>query len=78
AFDAAPGLRLALALPPIQVSVVARLTTSDSIEFAVPVPDVEAAFVLKTLVRKVRDTERDLQDIETLLQIVASQPEYRA
>lgn len=78
AFDAAPGLRLALALPPIQVSVVARLTTSDSIEFAVPVPDVEAAFVLKTLVRTVRDTERDLQDIETLLQIVASQPEYRA
>lgn len=78
AFDGAPGLRVALALPPIQVSVAARLTTGDMIEFEVPVPDVEAAFVLKMLVRTVRDTERDLQDIETLLEIVASQPEYRA
>lgn len=78
AFDGAPGLRVALALPPIQVSVAARLTTGDLIEFEVPVPDVEAAFVLKMLVRTVRDTQRDLQDIETLLEIVASQPDYRA
>jgi hypothetical protein len=78
AFDGAPGLRVALALPPIQVAVTARLTDGDTIEFEVPVPDVEAAFVLKMLVRTVRDSERDLQDIETLLEIVASQPEYRA
>jgi hypothetical protein len=78
AFDGAPGLRVALALPPIQVAVAARLTAGDMIEFEVPVPDVEAAFVLKMLVRTVRDSERDLQDIETLLEIVASQPEYRA
>jgi hypothetical protein len=78
AFDGAPGLRLALALPPIQVAVTARLTDGDTIEFEVPVPDVEAAFVLKMLVRTVRDSERDLQDIETLLEIVASQPEYHA
>ncbi|MGY4647832.1 hypothetical protein [Mycobacterium sp. URHB0021] len=63
AFDGAPGLRMALALPPIQVAVTARLTTGDMIEFEVPVPDVEAAFVLKMLIRTVRDTERDLQDI---------------
>ena len=60
------------------MAVAARLTTGDMIEFEVPVPDVEAAFVLKMLVRTVRDSERDLQDIETLLEIVASQPEYRA
>ncbi|MEB4211731.1 hypothetical protein [Mycobacterium sp. 94-17] len=78
AFDGAPGLRLALALPPIRVTVTARLTDGDMIEFEVPVPDVEAAFVLKILARSVRDSERDLQDIETLLEIVASLPEYRA
>ncbi len=78
AFDGAPGLRVALALPPIKVAVTARLTDGDVIEFEVPVPDVEAAFVLKMLARTVRDSERDLQDIETLLEIVASQPEYRA
>jgi hypothetical protein len=78
AFDGAPGLRLALALPPIEVAVTARLTDGDMIEFEVPVPDVEAAFVLKMLARTVRDSERDLQDIETLMEIVASQPEYRA
>lgn len=78
AFDGAPGLRVALALPPIKVAVTARLTDGDMIEFEVPVPDVEAAFVLKMLARTVRDAERDLQDIETLLEIVASQPEYRA
>ncbi|MFW3112312.1 hypothetical protein MHAE_00935 [Mycobacterium haemophilum DSM 44634] len=78
AFDGAPGLRMALALPPIEVAVTARLTDGDMIEFEVPVPDVEAAFVLKMLARTVRDSKRDLQDIETLLEIVASQPEYRA
>lgn len=78
AFDGAPGLHVALALPPIEVAITARLTDGDMIEFEVPVPDVEAAFVLKMLARTVRDSERDLQDIETLLEIVASQPEYRA
>lgn len=78
AFDGAPGLSVALALPPIEIAVTARLTDGDMIEFAVPVPDVEAAFVLKMLARTVRNSERDLQDIETLLEIVESQPEYRA
>jgi Nucleotidyl transferase AbiEii toxin, Type IV TA system len=78
AFDGVPGLRMALALPPVEVAVTARLTDGDMMEFEVPVPDVEAAFVLKMLARTVRDSERDLLDIETLLEIVASQPEYRA
>jgi hypothetical protein len=62
-FDGAPGLRLALALNPIRVAVTARLTDGDTIGFEVPVPDVEAAFVLKILARTVRGSERDIQDI---------------
>ncbi|NDJ91383.1 hypothetical protein [Mycolicibacter kumamotonensis] len=78
AFDGAPGLRLALALNPIRVAVAARLTNGDTIGFEIPVPDVEAAFVLKMLARTVRAVEHDLQDIGTLLEIVATQPEYLA
>ncbi|WP_326545193.1 hypothetical protein QGN32_15200 [Mycolicibacterium sp. ND9-15] len=78
AFDGAPGLRLALAVTPIQVAVTARLTDGDTITFEIPVPDVEAAFVLKMLARTVRASARDLQDIETLLDIVATEPDYFA
>lgn len=78
AFDGAPGLRLALAQSPIRVAVTARLTDGDTIGFEIPVPDVEAAFVLKMLARTVRISERDLHDIGTLLEIVAAQPEYLA
>jgi hypothetical protein len=77
-FDGAPGLRLALAQAPIVVAVAARLTGGNMIEFEVPVPDVEAAFVLKMLARTVRNSERDVADIGTLLEIVASEPEYHA
>ncbi len=77
-FDGAPGLRLALAQNPIQVAVTAHLTDGGTLEFEVPVPDVEAAFVLKMLARTVRTAEQDLQDIATLLEIVASEPQYRA
>jgi hypothetical protein len=58
AFDGAPGLRLALAVTPIQVAVTARLTDGDTITFEIPVPDVEAAFVLKMLARTVRASAR--------------------
>jgi len=78
AFDGTPGLRMALASPPIQISVAARLTDGDSIEFTVPVPDVEAAFVLKMLTRTVRKEERDVADIGTLLEIVQSAPAFLA
>ncbi|OMC51959.1 hypothetical protein A5742_17665 [Mycolicibacterium fortuitum] len=78
AFDGAPGLRLALASPPIRLAVTARLTDGTGLEFNVPVPDVEAAFVMKMLAWTVRRSGRDVQDIETLLEIVATQPDYRA
>jgi hypothetical protein len=78
AFDGVPGLRLALAQNPIRVAVTARLTGGDTIAFEIPVPDVEAAFVLKMLARTVRASERDVHDIGTLLEIVAAEPEYLA
>ncbi|MGV0792117.1 hypothetical protein [Mycolicibacterium sp. XJ1819] len=78
AFDGAPGLRLALASTPIPVAVTARLTDGSYLEFEVPVPDVEAAFVMKMLAWNVRDSERDVQDLQTLLEIAAAQPQYRA
>lgn len=78
AFDGAPGLRLALASPPIKVSVTARLTDGETVDFTVPIPDVEAAFVLKTLARTVRSEERDVTDMGTLLEIVHSAPTYLA
>ncbi|MBU8820328.1 nucleotidyl transferase AbiEii/AbiGii toxin family protein [Mycolicibacterium goodii] len=78
AFDGAPGLRLALASPPIQLAVAARLTDGTRLDFEIPVPDIEAAFVMKMLAWTVRHSSRDVQDIETLLEIVASQPQYRA
>lgn len=78
AFDGAPGLRLALALPPLDVAVTARLTDGSYLQFNVPVPDVEAAFVMKILAWTVRNSDRDVKDIQTLLEIVASVPEYRA
>jgi hypothetical protein len=77
-FDGAPGLRLALAQPPIAVAVTARLTSGDTVEFEAPVPDVEAAFVLKMLARTVRNSERDVADIGTLLEIVTTGPQYHA
>lgn len=78
AFDGVPGLRLALAREPIRMAITARLTDGNSIGFEIPVPDVEAAFVLKMLARTVRANERDIQDIGTLLEIVAAEPEYLA
>jgi hypothetical protein len=78
AFDGAPGLRLALAAEPVWVSVVAKLTDGQTVEFEVPVPDVENAFVLKMLARAIRFEQRDIDDIAVLLDIVAAEPEYLA
>lgn len=78
AFNGAPGLRLALALSPIRVAVTARLTDGATVGFEIPVPGVEAAFVLKVLARTVRTSQRDVQDIGTLLEIVAGEPQYLA
>ncbi len=78
AFDGTPGLRLALASPRIDLFVTARLTDGEHLGFSVPIPDVEAAFVLKILAWTVRNSERDVMDLETLLEIVARGPNFLA
>ncbi|KMV15993.1 hypothetical protein ACT17_22710 [Mycolicibacterium conceptionense] len=78
AFDAAPGLTLALAAAHIEVEVTARMQAGNTMNFTVPVPDVEAAFVMKVLNRQVRDSDNDLDDITTLIEIVHTDPAYLA
>lgn len=77
-FDGAPGLRRALAQDPVMVTVQAQLLTGPTITFTVPVPDVEAAFVLKMLAWGARFADKDVLDLTVLLEIVQSKPEYHA
>lgn len=77
-FDGAPGLRRALAQEPVAVSVQARLLSGPEIAFTVPVPDVEAAFVLKMLAWGARYADKDVLDLAVLLEIVHSEPHYLA
>ena len=71
-FDAAPGLRLALAGAPLNLEVSVRLFGGDVLSFSAHVPDVDEALVLKTLAWDVRMAERDISDINTLLEIFAA------
>ena len=69
-FDAAPGLRLALASPAVVVDVSAYLTTGEEITCTAAIPDIEAAVILKLLATTVRSADRDIADLLTLLEIV--------
>lgn len=69
-FDAIPGLQLALSSEPLEVRVHARLTTDDTVVFDVPVPDVEAAVVLKALAWRSRRAAKDVGDLCALMTIV--------
>jgi len=73
-FDAIPGLQLALLADPLEVRVQARLTTDELLVFDVPVPDVEAAVVLKALAWRSRLAAKDVGDLCSLMTIVF---EYR-
>lgn len=68
-FDVAPGLRLALAADPVVISVQALLSTGSRHRFTVLVPTVEAAVVMKTLVRQRRIIDRDIADLYSLLEV---------
>lgn len=69
-FDAIPGLKFALATTPLLVEVkVLLFGKKEDLIFTVPVPDVEAALVLKALAWKSRATDKDLADISSLLEI---------
>lgn len=70
-FDAIPGLSLALSSTPLLLGTKVLLFGSkEDLSFTVPVPDVEAALVLKALAWLSRKTEKDLTDISSLLEIL--------
>ncbi|WP_433491997.1 hypothetical protein [Nocardia grenadensis] len=68
-FDAAPGLSLALAAPPLYVDACVRVQSKGEISFTAPLPDVEVALVMKALAWKKRFQHKDLVDLCTLLGI---------
>ena len=74
AFDAAPGLALALAAEPIVIDTAARLLDGRVLEFTVPVPTVELALVIKALSYGSRLQDRDVEDIYRLLEITGAYP----
>ncbi len=76
AFDAVPGLHLALAAAPIHASVYVLLTDGKSLTFVVRLPTVELAIVLKAGAYGSRGAAKDLTDLHNLLQIAhAHDPE---
>ena len=73
-FDAAPGLAPALAAEPIVIDTGARLLNGTVLEFAVRVPTVELALVIKALAYGSRRQARDIEDIYRLLEIADTYP----
>ncbi len=69
-FDAIPGLSFALSQDPLLVAVRVLLLGGGDLAFTVPVPDVEAALILKALAWRYRSSDKDLMDISALLEIV--------
>ncbi|MRH89330.1 hypothetical protein GFY24_18060 [Nocardia sp. SYP-A9097] len=70
AFDSAPGLHLAVAGDAVVASAGVDLFAGGTIEFTVPVPDVESAVVLKALAWRNRLADKDVVDLATLFEIV--------
>lgn len=68
-FDAAPGLMLALAAPPVVVDANVTLTNGDVLDFQVRVPPVEHALVLKAYATQTRHQSKDYTDLHNLLSI---------
>ena len=69
AFDAIPGLNLAMAAEPTMIAAQVRLTRGQYLTFTVPVPNPESALVLKALAWKSRNAPKDLTDISSLLEL---------
>lgn len=68
-FDAAPGLRLALAAPPIVIGVNVTLTDDSILDFEVRVPPVEHALILKSYATQTRHESKDYTDLYNLLSV---------
>lgn len=69
-FDAAPGLTLALAAPPVVHRLDVLLSDERSLQVQVRTPAVEQAVVLKALATRSRSAAKDLVDLYNLLLIV--------
>lgn len=69
AFDAVPGLHLALSGAGIAVQVRAILLNGSELNFAIRVPTVEAALVIKALAHAGRRAVKDIEDVHSLLEI---------
>ncbi|WP_433524232.1 hypothetical protein ACQPZ2_03260 [Nocardia pseudovaccinii] len=76
AFDAVPGLHFAAVADAVIAHATATLAAGDTIEFTVPVPDIEAAVVLKALAWRSRYTDKDVTDLATLFEIVHQHHEH--
>ena len=69
-FDSIPGLHLAIAANAVIVQATVVSTSGETIEFTVPIPDVETAVVLKALAWRSRYADKDVTDLATLFEIV--------
>lgn len=74
AFDAAPGLMLALAAEPILIESGATLLDGTLIEFTACVPTAEMALIVKAHAYASRREDRDVEDIYRLLEIADTYP----
>lgn len=73
-FDAAPGVRLALAADPLVLDVEVMMLDGTLISFAAPVPTPEIATVLKAYAATSRSAVKDVVDLHNLLTIADSYP----
>ncbi|WP_327116689.1 hypothetical protein OHB12_05330 [Nocardia sp. NBC_01730] len=69
AFDAVPGLHFTVVTDAVIAHTTATLAAGETIGFTVPIPDIEAAVVLKALAWHSR-TDKDVTDLATLFEIV--------
>lgn len=68
-FDPIPGLGFALSCPAVHIAIDAHLQDGRTLNFIVPIPDVEPALILKILAWQKRKADKDVSDIASLLEI---------
>lgn len=66
--DLIPGLRAALLLEPVPVSLVSHLTDGTELAMTLALPDVRGALILKVFAYAGRFTDRDASDVWRLLE----------
>jgi hypothetical protein len=67
--DGIPALHVALARPPVTVSLTGVLTNGDEVPVTVRIPDVLAAIAIKTFAYAERFAVRDAEDLHRLLEV---------